>query len=145
MPRCSAGGCGEPPVIQWQKLMSESDVDAHIEHIQRRLEEAAEPRRFDIRVGIAALQEAVDNPPTFLSPKDQERFRERGRAQIEEAQKEHNNVQRTFDLTHQRENSTRAQFHCAKHCHRLEEDLDWGWYAVAHGVDCSGERGCGCS
>jgi hypothetical protein len=137
---CSAPGCSSPPVIQWRQLLDDAAVDSHLAALHRRAAAQAEEQRLTVRIRIAALETAIANPPKTLSPDDLRRFQERGRAQIEAAQKEHDAIPLTFDLEHHRAGSYRALGHCEEHQHG---DLDW--YAVAHAPTCSGEKECGCS
>lgn len=145
--RCST--CGEPPVVQWAKTMASAEVDAHVEQLRAQLVASAEDRRLTLRVQIAALQTAHDNPPPGLSPDDTRAFQARATAQVEVIRGEHNAVPTAFGLEHHREGSRRSLYACETHAHTVQADggpeLDVEWYAVLHQTTCDGTQECGCS
>lgn len=136
--KCSK--CDGIAVIQWKKLHSDEEADAHIAEVHSKLADQAEAKRLDLRVRMAALQDAFASPPSNLSPQDVVSFQERATRQIEQLRDQHNKVPTTFNLDSHREGSGAALAHCAEHRY---DDLEW--YARVHQPTCSGEIGCGCS
>jgi hypothetical protein len=136
---CTTPGCTNAAVVQWQKLLDDDAAKSHLESVHQVLAQAAEDKRLTIRIRIAALKDAKDNPPKNLSPQDLVAFQARADQQLEAAQKEHDAIPLTFDLEHQRAGSSMALGACEDHKH---DDAEW--YAARHAATCSGEKGCGC-
>ena len=136
--RCSTPDCTADAVIQWQQTGTPEQGAAHVDALRANLVAINEAQRLQIRLGIAQLQFAHDNPLPILSAEDRARFQAQAVAQIEAARAEHNAITDDVNLDHHAQ-VTVARFACTEHDHG---DLDW--YARLHTSTCDGTTGCGC-
>jgi hypothetical protein len=136
---CYKKGCGGTPVIQWVQVHSDEARAAHVAEVEERARQNAEEQKLTLRIQIAALKGAQDNPPKDLSPADIQAFKERADAQMAVIQDKHDAISTTFDLSHHGAGSGISLAACEEHMHDDSE-----WYARHHASTCSGEVDCGC-
>ena len=136
---CSTQGCPKTAEIQWNKALSADVADQRVQAIAKTLEDSSNDRRLNLRVRIAAIQGAAEDPPKHLSTADLPAFKAQAQRQIDDLQKQHDAIPTSFDLEHHREGACVVLFACPDHQH---DDLEW--YARMHTPTCSGELGCGC-
>ena len=112
--RCSTEGCDTDATIQWQRAATDDETAAHLDALRAGIARVNDERRLSLRVQIAQLREARDNPPKQLSEPDRRAFLARADAQIAAAQAEHDAITDDVDLDHHLP-VTVAVFGCDEH------------------------------
>lgn len=112
--RCSTEGCDADATLQWQRPASDDEAAAHLDGVRAGIARVNDERRLSLRVQVAQLREARDNPPKGLSEPDQRAFLARVDAQIAAAQAEHDAITDVVDLDHHLP-VTVAVFGCEQH------------------------------
>ena len=112
--RCSTEGCDADATVQWQRAATSDETAAHLDRVRAGLARVNDERRLSLRVQIAQLRGARDNPPKHLSEPDRRAFLARADAQIAAAQAEHDAVTNDVDLDHHLP-VTVAVFGCDNH------------------------------
>ena len=125
--RCHA--CDQPATRQWQRAATDTETAAHLDGLRAGFARVNDQRRLSLRIQIAELKAARENPPKHLDEPDRRAFLARADAQITATQGEHDAVADTLHLDHHLP-VTVAVFGCDEHA------LDEERAALLHDAHC---------
>lgn len=140
--KCTTEGCSNDATLGWARIPTDAELEHLAMWVNERHTAYTEDKKLSLRVRIAALTEAKNNPPKLLSPQDREKFEQRAQGQIDDLQQQHDQLKLMLVSVPQlrAEKMIQAVATCPEH--KKHEDVDW--YARVHQSDCSGELDCGC-